>query len=215
VTTVNVCYQESDIAPYREPAPQVLVGKCELSAHSSQPESCPGWPAEGGRYPSGVDFSFDHYFDAPIDVVAEAILDIEYQHSLDELELLEKRHVLEQTEKGDGRVVRRTRCVLGVDLGAAKRFLGDAEPAWVEEATWDPKGWRWDWVILPEVAAELLSSHGTMELLEDGEGTLRRVTGTVKIKVPLYGGRVENTIVEGLERAYEEEAERLERWLEE
>jgi Protein of unknown function (DUF2505) len=48
----------------------------------------------------------------------------------------------------------------------------------------------------------------------DGEKTVRRVTGTVKVRVPLYGGKVEGWIVDGLERAYEEEAERLAEWLE-
>ena len=37
--------------------------------------------------------------------------------------------------------------------------------------------------------------------------------GMVKVSVPLYGGKVEGWIVEGIEQAYDEEAERLERWL--
>jgi Protein of unknown function (DUF2505) len=160
-----------------------------------------------------VDFSFEHRFDAAVDTVAEAILDEDYQRSLDGIEPLRKRELLEQVELEAGRVVRRTRCVLGTDLGAAKRFLGDAEPAWIEEATWDPDDLRWTWVIQPEVARELLSSRGTMELLDKGDQTLRRVTGTVKIKVPLYGGRVEGLIVNGLERAYGAEADRLADWL--
>lgn len=173
-------------------------------------------PARGrrGGYPSAVDFSFEHHFDADLPTVAEAILNEDYQRSLDGIEPLKKRELLDQVEKGNGRVVRRTRCVLGTDLGAAKRFLGDADPAWIEEATWNPAGSRWEWVIQPEVAGELLSSHGTMELLDKGDQTLRRVTGVVKIKVPLYGGRVEGWIVQGLEQAYAGEAERLASWLE-
>jgi hypothetical protein len=160
-----------------------------------------------------VDFSFDHRFDATPDEVAETLLDEDYQASLDGIRPLKKRQVLEQVEKGDGVVVRRTRCVLGTDLGAAKRFLGDNEPAWVEEATWDPDRQRWEWVIHPEVAADLLSSAGSIELRQDGEGTVRRVTGVVKVKVPLYGGKVEGVIVSGLEEAYDEEATRLAKWL--
>ena len=159
-----------------------------------------------------MDFSFEHRFDAPRKEVAEAILDDGYQASLDGMEPLKKRDVLEQSERG-GRVVRRTRCVLGTDLGAAKRFLGNAEPAWVEEAVWDEAKQVWDWVIKPEVAAEILSSEGKIELIDEGEQTLRRVSGYVKIRVPLYGGRVEGTIVKGLEEAYENEAQRLGEWL--
>ncbi len=159
-----------------------------------------------------MDFSFDHHFEAPFDDIAEALLDEDYQRSLDGIGPLKKREVLEQVAKG-GKVVRRTRCVLGTDLGAAKRFLGDAEPAWVEEATWHPSRGRWEWVIHPEVAADLLSSAGSIELHEDGDGTLRRVIGVVKVKVPLYGGRVENVIVKNLEQAYADEATRLAKWL--
>lgn len=161
-----------------------------------------------------MDFSFDHHFEASPDEVAKALLDEDYQESLDGIRPLKQREVLEQTEKSGGRVIRRTRCVLGTDLGAAKRFLGDAEPAWVEEATWHPSRMHWEWVILPEVAADLLSSAGSIDLTEDGDGTLRRVTGAVKVKVPLYGGRVEGVIVQNLKQAYEEEATRLAKWLE-
>ena len=161
-----------------------------------------------------MDFAFEHRFDASPAAVAEVLLDPAYQASLDGIEPLEERRVLEQTERADGIVVRRTRCVLGADLGAAKRFLGNAEPAWVEEATWHPRKSLWEWVILPEVAAHLLSSRGTIELRENGDETVRRVTGKVEVKVPLYGGRVEAVVVQGLERAYEEEADRLATWLE-
>src|SRR5918912_1105785 len=50
-----------------------------------------------------------------------------------------------QTEEAEGRVRRRTRCVLGIDMGAAGRFLGGSEPAWVEDATWHPEKSRWEW----------------------------------------------------------------------
>ena len=164
-------------------------------------------------YPRAVDFAFEHRFAAPVDTVAAVLLDHDYQASLDGIDPLKERRVLEQTERPGGVVVRKTRCVLGTDLGAAKRFLGNAEPAWVEEATWDPDGRRWDWVIRPEVAADLLSSSGTIELDDAGPESLRRVSGHVDVKVPLYGGRVERVVVQGLERAYSEEAERLAAWL--
>lgn len=175
-----------------------------------------GRKGQGGglpRYPLAVDFSFNHRFEASPEEVAQALLDEDYQASLDGIRPLKKREVLDQVERDDGTVVRRTRCVLGTDLGAAKKFLGNNEPAWVEEATWDPERERWEWVIHPEVAADLLSSAGSIELRQEGDGTVRRVTGVVKVKVPLYGGKVEGVIVDGLEEAYEEEATRLAKWL--
>ena len=160
-----------------------------------------------------MDFAFEHWFDAPPEAVAEALLDLDYQDSLKDISALAGREVLEQTEAPDGRVTRRVRCILGIDLGAAKRFIGDDEPAWVEEAVWDPEARKWEWEIHPEVAAELLSSSGYIEIDGGDDEAVRIVSGSVRVKVPLYGGKVETVIVKGLERAYAEEAERLSEWL--
>ena len=159
-----------------------------------------------------MDFAFEHRFGARLEAVAGALLDEGYQRSLDGIGPLATRVLLEQRARGDN-VVRRVRCVLGVDLGAAKRFLGGGDAAWVEEATWDSARSRWDWVVHPEVASELLTATGAIELRDRGEETVRAVAGRVRVHVPLYGGRVEGVIVRGLEEAYAEEARRLQKWL--
>lgn len=162
-----------------------------------------------------MDFEIAHEFDASAEEVAEALLDEAFQDSLQDLGSLEVREVLSQQERRDGTVLRRTRCVLDVQVtGAAKKFLGDQRPAWVEEAAWDPDRMSWSWKILPEVAAELLDAHGTISIADDGEAAVRTVAGAVKVKVPLYGSKVEGWIVSGIEAAYEEEADRLAEWLE-
>jgi hypothetical protein len=160
-----------------------------------------------------VDFAFEHWFEAPPGEVAETLLDLDYQASLKDIEVLAGREVLEQAERPDGRVKRRVRCVLGVDLGAARRFIGDADPAWVEEALWDPASRKWEWKILPEVAKDLLSASGYVEIDGSEDESVRIVSGNVRVKVPLYGGKVEAVIVRGLEQAYAQEAERLTEWL--
>jgi hypothetical protein len=168
----------------------------------------------GHGYPPGVDFAFEHWFEAPPEAVADALLDLDYQRSLNGIDALSDREVLHQEEGNDGEVLRRVRCVLGVDLGGAKRFIGDSEPAWVEEARWDPANRKWQWRILPEVAKELLSASGYIEIDGSEEESVRIVSGNVRVKVPLYGGRVEAAIVRGLETAYAQEAEKLAEWLE-
>lgn len=161
-----------------------------------------------------MDFSLAHSFDAPVDSLAGALLDRNFQESLGAIGALSDRKVLSQEEGGGGRVVRRTRCVLGIDVsGPARSLMGGGEPAWVEEARWDPGTRRWDWVIHPEVAAHLLSASGVIELLGDERRSTRRVRGRVKVNVPLYGGRVEGWIRDGIAAAYEEEAARLADWV--
>jgi hypothetical protein len=162
-----------------------------------------------------VDFEFSHSFDAGAEDVAAVLLDPAFQASLADIGSLEEREVLLQNESEDGAVERRIRCVLDLHVsGAAKKFLGDQAPAWVEEAVWDPDEMRWDWKIVPEIAAELLSASGETVVEQDGAETVRTVAGSIKVKVPLYGGKVEGWIVDGLRAAYDEEADRLAEWLE-
>lgn len=165
-------------------------------------------------YPSAVRFDLAHEFSAEPAEVANALLDPAFQASLADIGSLADRTVISQDKEGT-RVVRRVRCVLDVDVkGPAQKFLGNSDPAWVEVAEWHEEEMTWHWHIEPEVAAHLLEARGTTTISasEDG-GALRRIEGHVKVKVPLYGGKVEGWVVEGLEHAYDEEAERLADWL--
>jgi len=142
------------------------------------------------------------------------MLDEHYQRSLKTLGKL-RRELLDQGARADGEVIRRTRCVLDIEIsGVAKKFIGEGDPAWVERATWNEETMEWTFTIDPEIARELLEADGTIRLSDDGGGTLRTVEGQVKVKVPFYGGKVEGWIVNGLTDAYDEEAERLRAWLE-
>ena len=161
-----------------------------------------------------MDFEISHSFSHDADAVAAAILDEDYQLSLADFESLKERELLTQEERADGTVFRRTRCVLDIDItGAARGLIGEGDPAWVEEATWYPDRSEWKWVIQPEIAQHLLEAKGEILIWGDGDKATRVVEGHVKVKVPLYGGKVEGWIVDGLEHAYAEEAERLQAWL--
>lgn len=159
-------------------------------------------------------FELLHSFAAPVDDVAAVLLDPDFQATLGDVGDLKERTVLSQETHGDG-VVRRVRCVLGLEIhGAAQRFLGGADPAWVQEEHWDPSTLTWEWVIHPEVAKDLLTARGSTQLETAGAGTDRMVVGELRVRVPIYGGRVEGRIVEGITRAYDDEAGRLAAWLE-
>lgn len=161
-----------------------------------------------------MDFEISHSFPRDADAVAAAILDEDYQRSLADVESLKERELLTQEERPDGTIVRRTRCVLDIDIkGAARGFIGDGEPAWIEVATWYPDRSEWKWSIEPEIAEHLLEAKGEILIRGDGDKATRVIEGHVKVKVPLYGGKVEGWIVDGLEHAYAEEAERLQAWL--
>lgn len=165
-----------------------------------------------------VRFELRHPFAATPGEVAEAMLDPDFQATLTDIGDLHDRVVLSLETAPDGGITRRVRCVLALDVsGMAKTVLGNADPAWVQEEKWDAGRTHCEWTIHPEVAAELLSAAGTITI-EDPDGSegksVRTVTGDVRVRVPLYGGKVEGWIVTGVTRAYDEEAERLAAWLE-
>ena len=161
-----------------------------------------------------MDFEVEHWFSASADDLAPALLDEDFQRSLGDIGALEARTLLSQDRGTDGSVTRKIRCVLDIDIkGPARRFIGDGDPAWVEEAVWEPDSRLWRWKIHPEIGGHLLDAHGSIAIEAAGNDSVRRVKGTVKVNVPLYGGKVEGWIVEGIEHAYDEEAERLEKWL--
>lgn len=161
-----------------------------------------------------MDFSVEHTFDASAEALAQTLLDRRFQDSLADLGSLAEREVLSQEPAPGGGVVRRVRCVLDVQVsGMARKLMGDGDPSWVEEATWRPERSQWEWVIHPEVAAQLLSASGVVEIKGDATRSTRRVAGTIKVHVPLYGGKVEGWIRDGIEAAYAEEAERIADWL--
>lgn len=160
-----------------------------------------------------MDFTIEHVFlELAPAAVASTFADAEFQRSLRDLPPLRDRHLLDQQEQPEGGVFRRLRCVLDIDLGRARAFVGDGDPAWIEEWRSNDLRDRWTWEIFPEMGGDLLASAGSMEIVGGQRGTVRRISGHVKVRVPLYGGKVERWIVDGLERAYDEEADRLRLW---
>ncbi|MEA2452009.1 MAG: hypothetical protein QOG04_719 [Actinomycetota bacterium] len=143
------------------------------------------------------------------------MFDPTFQATLTDIGDLHDRKVLSVEEAPDGTVLRKVRCVLALEIsGIAKSMLGDSDPAWVQEERWDADRTHCDWVIHPEVAADLLSASGTIDIIGSEDKASRAVTGEVKVRVPLYGGKVEGWIVAGVTRAYDEEAALLGSWLE-
>ena len=159
-------------------------------------------------------FELSHSFAAPPEQVAAALFEPAFQDSLKSVGGLRDRTVLSQ-EPQDGGLVRRVRCVLDIEIsGMARSMLGEADPAWVQVERWDGSRTHCDWMIEPEVAAELLTASGTIDIGSSSDGSSRSVTGDVKVRVPLYGGKVEGWIVDGVTKAYEEEARQIAAWLE-
>ncbi len=160
-----------------------------------------------------MQFSIEQRIDAPVDVVHAALLDPEFLAASTELPKLGDAALLDEQRDGD-RVTRRIRY----------RFIGDLSPAvtavispekltWVDESTDDLVAHTSDHRIVPDNYADRFQAQYRSELRADGSSTVRTVTGEVKIRMRLVGGRVEKAIVAGLQEYADAEAALVERWI--
>jgi hypothetical protein len=102
----------------------------------------------------------------------------------------------------------RLRYVLSVELPSqASRFIDPDDVAWVEETTWQLKERTAAVRFLPEQAAGLMKASASADLTTEGADTLRQVTGDLRVRIPLVGGKVEHAIVDGIGGHLEEEAD--------
>ena len=117
------------------------------------------------------------------------------------------------------------RYVFSGDLpSVARRVLGRGELAWVQRSTVDLERHRTDFTIVPETHAELLTCTGVYllrsvpplpaaEAQHDDEETARTISGELRVRVPVLGGRAERAIVGGLVERLDAEAKALQHWL--
>jgi hypothetical protein len=169
-----------------------------------------------------VRFSVEHRFAAPLDAVERSMTDPEFFAQLRDLPGIEAPVLLARREQ-PGSVELAVRYVFSGDLpSVARRVLGRGELAWVQRSTVDLERHRTDFTIVPEAHAELLTCTGVYLLRrtsplpptgdDDGE-TARTISGELRVRVPVLGGRAERAIVSGLVERLDAEAKALQRWL--
>jgi hypothetical protein len=157
-------------------------------------------------------FATEHRFNAPPDVVAEAMVDAGY---LADLRLPDVDVPEIQERRDDGRsVTTRVRFRYTGALDAvALRVLRGAEIAWVQEVVLDRPALRATFAVVPDVHGDRLRCRGDYTLHADGDGTHRAISGELTVRVPLVAARAERMIVPGVVRRLDVEAERLGDWL--
>ena len=164
-------------------------------------------------------FSVEHRFAAPLDAVEHAMTDPAFFAGLRNLPGIEAPVLLDRREQ-PGSVELDVRYVFSGDLpSVARRVLGRGELAWVQRSTVDLARHRTDFTIVPEAHADLLTCTGVYLLRSispvpaDREETARTISGELRVRVPLLGGRAERAIVGGLVERLDAESEALQRWL--
>jgi hypothetical protein len=160
-----------------------------------------------------VRFSVEHRFPAPIPRVEAAMTDPAFYTALRDLPGVEPPELLDRSEQ-HGHVVLRVRYVFSGDLpSVARRVLGHGEVAWVQRSTVDLERHRTDFTIEPDRHAELLTCAGVYLLRTDASDTVRTISGELRVRVPLLGGRAERAIASGLVERIDAEANALRDYL--
>jgi hypothetical protein len=160
-----------------------------------------------------VDFTLRQKIPASVDAVDEALVDPVFLVRMAELPKLGSADVVSKSRAGDV-VSLQVRYLFQADLpGAVTRFVDPDKLSWVEDSTCDLAAHRTQCVLVPDNYANLLSGNYHAVLEAAGSGCVRTVTGSLKVHVPLVGGKAERAIVGGLEENAEAQAVILNEWL--
>ena len=162
-------------------------------------------------------FRLEQRFDAEPEAVEATYLDPGIFTAMSDLPNVGRPELVEQVGEGDA-VRQRVRYRFTGHLapGAAK-VVDPKKLSWVQETTAWPGSLEAAFEIHPDHYADRLSCAGvvTIEPIGDGDRRACRVTtGTLKVRFPLVGGRVERAILDGLREAAAAEAIVVQGWLE-
>lgn len=159
-----------------------------------------------------MQFSIDQEIGAPLGAVEEALFDPAFVTATSELPRLGDCALL-SVERSDGHVRARIHRRFDAPLNRAARKVVDPDRlTWVEEVDYDLAAHRGRHRILPDTYADRIASKYGTRLLEKDDTTRRVTAGSMTVRLPLVGGKVERAIVSGLEEYARAEADLLGRW---
>jgi hypothetical protein len=133
------------------------------------------------------------------EAVDAALVDPAFLARMDELPKLGSAEVVSQIREGDV-VQQDVRYLFQAELSSAvTRVVDPKKLTWVERSTCDLAAHRTQCEIRPDNYGGLLSGRYDSLIVAIETGARRTLTGEVKVKMPLVGGKVERAIVSGLE----------------
>jgi hypothetical protein len=160
-----------------------------------------------------MDWEIVQQIDAPVEAVDATLVDAAFLATMAELPKLGSADVLSQSRDGD--VVRQqVRYLFQAELsGAVRRVVDPEQLSWVEDSTHDLDAHRARYDIRPDHYANLLEGGYDAVLAPSGSTTTRTLQGSLRVRVPLVGGKVERVIVDGLRENAAAQAALIGSWL--
>ena len=133
------------------------------------------------------------------DAVDGALIDPAFLVRMAELPKLGSAEVLSQDRDGDT-MRQDVRYLFQAELSSAVTRVVDPDRlTWVERSVCDLTAHRTECEIRPDNYGGMLNGRYSSLLVARDDGARRTLTGELKVKVPLVGGKVERAIVGGLE----------------
>ena len=146
-------------------------------------------------------FSHDLTYDAPLADVDAMLMDTAFREAACEAQgAIRKTVTVSDDDGGVTIVVDQVQTTDGLP-GFAKKFVGD-EINLVQTETWTDAENAAVEVVIPGKPGEMV---GTIHLSEDGGVTTERLEMTIKVNIPLVGGKIENLIADLLRKALKAE----------
>jgi hypothetical protein len=131
--------------------------------------------------------------------VDAALVDPAFLVRMDELPKLGSAEVVSQAREGD--IVRQdVRYLFQAELSSAvTRVVDPKKLTWVERSVCDLASHLTQCEIRPDNYSGMLSGRYDSTIVVTDAGARRTLTGELRVKMPLVGGKVERAIVGGLE----------------
>jgi hypothetical protein len=159
-----------------------------------------------------LQFDATQTFDAPAERVVAIYADATTYERLGQQGKLSTPELVSHQEDEGGvvRIALRYRYV-GDLPGGAGRFVKADRLSWVQDSRFDLSSGTQSIEIRPDNYADRFAASAEATTTSAGSGATRQVTGEVRIRIPLVGGKVERAIVEGLVEHLDEEAKAIAR----
>jgi hypothetical protein len=155
----------------------------------------------------------EHLFDASPSAVVDAMLDPEFVPELRGLPAVGSVEVVAQETDGPVRRLSVRLEYVGAVEGIAAKVLGPTAPSWVQSYEFDRGSCRGTLVITPDVHASLFDCSAEIDVTPSPQGARRVVNGTLKVRLPLVGGKAEQALGPPILERIDHEAELLRAWL--
>jgi hypothetical protein len=152
-------------------------------------------------------FAFEQHFASRPDDVARAFADPDLYRACQGFPRLGRPEVVGHDVDGHTVVLQVRHRFAGELSSAARAVIDPTRLTWVERATHDLTNRHVTFTMLPDHYADRFRCQGGYVFEPDGDGTVRRSEGELKVRAPLVAGAVERAIISGLQEHLAEEVE--------